>query len=60
MKNFQVDLTYFQRNKDAWVQCKVTFHLQAESVHDALLKAVFKLEGVTLEQIEDARIEKDL
>ena len=32
MKNFKVRLLYFQRNKDAWVECKVIFHLQAYNV----------------------------
>lgn len=60
MKNFEVRLVYFQRNKDAWIECKVIFHLQADNVHGALIRAVNKLDGVTLNNIEDVRIEKEL
>lgn len=60
MKNFRVDLVYFVRNNGAWVQCKVSFHLQADNVHGALIRAVNKLDGVTLGDVEDARIEKEL
>lgn len=59
MKNFKVSLLYFQRNKDAWVECKVIFHLQANNVCGALVRAVNKLDGVTLNDIEDTRIEKE-
>lgn len=60
MKNFRVEIVYFVRNNSAWVQCKVAFHLPAYNVREALEKAVDRLEGVTLNDIEDARIEKEV
>lgn len=59
-RNYKVDLTYFIQNNGAYVQCNVSFHLQAISVHQALFYAVMKLKGVPLEDIEDAKIEREL
>lgn len=59
-KNYKVDLTYFIQNNGAYVQCKVAYHLQAISVHQALFFAVMKLKGVALEDIEDVKIEREL
>lgn len=59
-KNYKVDLIYFIQNNGAFVQCNVIYHLQAISVHQALFYAVMKLKGVPLEDIEEAKIEREL
>ena len=59
-KNYKVELKYFIQNNGAYVQCNVTYHLQAISVHQALFYAVMKHKGVPLEDIEDANIEREL
>lgn len=60
LRNYKVELIYFIQNNGAYVQCKVSFHLQAISVHQALFFAVMKLQGVPLEDIEDVKIEREL
>lgn len=60
LRNYKVELIYFIQNNGAYVQCNVSFHLQAISVHQALFFAVMKLQGVPLEDIEDVKIEREL
>jgi len=58
-KNYKVDVTFFAKKNEIWIQCKSTFHLQSTDIVNALCAALNKLE-ISAWKIEDAKIEREL